>query len=393
MQKSKIQKFKNGGVSMFLVIAACLMVSIIVASFVRLMIRDQQQAINQDLSQSAYDSAQTGVEDAKRFYQKYVQDCQNGANAPTGSDCEKMKASFDKTTMDSTKGCYTLSTAGIAENGKETPIQSSKGSNGKNNLDQSYTCVKIYKETSDFAGKLNENGSRIIPLKGVTDFNKVRISWFSEQDKSGKTLELPNVTELPAHEKWQSDNTKITPSLMRMQFFRYAPGTDLAALDGNFTNSATGANTLFGYPSSVGSTSLDLLAKDNRRNGSAAPNAIKCQPNDSTNAFYCSVDVQVGTVLPTDSAFLRLTAYYNSADFEVRLFKGNDSVLFDGVQPKVDSTGRANSLFRRVESRLEFADPNVPLPDFAAAGTDESAANGLCKDFWVTNITNGGECW
>ena len=84
------KKFKKGGASIFLVVVSCMFVAVIVASFVRLMIRDQQQASQQDLSQSAYDSAQAGVEDAKQFLNIWQSECQSGTNIVAGSKCEAM---------------------------------------------------------------------------------------------------------------------------------------------------------------------------------------------------------------------------------------------------------------------------------------------------------------
>jgi hypothetical protein len=52
---------------------------------------------------------------------------------------------------------------------------------------------------------------------------------------------------------------------------------------------------------------------------------------------------------------------------------------FVGVQARVDSTGRANDLFRRVEARIELVDIYFPLPDYSVqANTD------IVKNFWVT---------
>ena len=71
------KQFKKGGVSMFLVVVTSMLVSLLVASFIKSVNRDLQSATNRDLSQSAYDSAQAGVEDAKRALTKYYQDCVN----------------------------------------------------------------------------------------------------------------------------------------------------------------------------------------------------------------------------------------------------------------------------------------------------------------------------
>lgn len=69
------KNFKKGGVSIFIVIVVGVLVSIMSASFLRLMFRDQEQASKLDLSQSAYDSAQAGVEDAKRFLRIFRSAC------------------------------------------------------------------------------------------------------------------------------------------------------------------------------------------------------------------------------------------------------------------------------------------------------------------------------
>ena len=69
------REFKKGGVSIFIVIMVSILVSIMSASFLRIMLRDQEQASRLDLSQSAYDSAQAGVEDAKRFLRIYKGAC------------------------------------------------------------------------------------------------------------------------------------------------------------------------------------------------------------------------------------------------------------------------------------------------------------------------------
>ena len=57
---------EDGSVSLFVVILTALLVTIIVVGFTQNMLRDQRQASDSDLSQSARDSALAGDEDAKR---------------------------------------------------------------------------------------------------------------------------------------------------------------------------------------------------------------------------------------------------------------------------------------------------------------------------------------
>jgi hypothetical protein len=61
-----------------------------------------------------------------------------------------------------------------------------------------------------------------------------------------------------------------------------------------------------------------------------------------------------------------------------------ETLYFANVQPMVDSTGRANDLFRRVESRIELAETNFPIASYALAMTDPANKVGIEKDFYVT---------
>jgi hypothetical protein len=69
-------------------------------------------------------------------------------------------------------------------------------------------------------------------------------------------------------------------------------------------------------------------------------------------------------------------------------------VEFANVQPMVDSTGRANDLFRRVESRIELADTSFPISNYALA-VDDPNGKGVSKSFYVTadySNTPKGKC-
>ena len=58
-------KTKKGMASLYLVAFTTLLLGVLTMSFVRVMVTESKESSNSDLSQSAYDSALAGIEDAK----------------------------------------------------------------------------------------------------------------------------------------------------------------------------------------------------------------------------------------------------------------------------------------------------------------------------------------
>lgn len=387
-----INSKERGAVSIFIVVFTALLVTIVTASFVQIMMRNQQQASNNDLSQSAYDSAMAGVEDAKRALVKLKQ-CSKTPGLPGcpavntlvgngNSDCESLGSGAGQ--------------AGIVEfvDGEVTV--------GSPEQNQAYTCVKVDVQTPSYDGELDPGETAVIPLVPVGDPNtltSVRISWYSADNlPDGQTAPaLPAVVDLPRNDgsSWGA----TVPPIMRaqlMQFNGNTPNISLNAFDGG------NARTRFLYPLAAGGTAN--FADDNRRAGGM--NGLT--PGGCSNSFFykgfaCSVVVSLPGMGAGErrEAYLQLAAHYIRAggtlNYMVELQgTGGASVDFDNVQPKVDSTGRASDQFRRVKAAVTVSPAGTPDPFPEATITTTN----LCKDFFITNApgqynadaSGGGTC-
>ncbi len=224
------------------------------------------------------------------------------------------------------------------------------------------------------------NESTIIPLRGASDFRSVELSWFSDKDlttgggnpgvefpSTGTDVHLPQVGQ-----QWKFNH----PALMRAQMIQLGDSFNL----GDFNDE--NARTLFLYPSDTGANQKSF-AIDSRRSSLNVPQPIDCEANLAAGGYACTVTINL--VAPADgdtanrNAYLRLSALYNKAHFRVALkdSTGGD-VSFSNVQPEVDSTGRANDLFRRVVARIELRS------DFTYPEAEITVGGNLCKNFTVT---------
>jgi Tfp pilus assembly protein PilX len=377
---------QRGVVSLIVVMFATLLITVVTVSYVRIMVQDQQQATATDLSQSAYDSAMAGVEDAKRALLRYQSICKLGTDA----QCDEATKAIDSGSnpgLQCNEAIVDTLTEYIGMAGGEVKVKTGND----NTLDQAYTCVKIKLNTDDFAGVLSVNESKIIPLTGVGDFNKVQIEWFNSYDAGGSnsinlidlnTPELLNSPPLLDSGSWPMNR----PPIMRAQMIQFGDNFSLADFDGG-TNTATdsNANTLFLYPSKIPGN--PYFINNIRKTAKNSPIPIKCK-NDFTNGGY-ACEAQLGLSDPIGggkrTAFLRLNALYSKGEtnYRIKLLNNLTLVKIRGIQPEIDSTGRANDFFRRVQARVELDDVNFPYPE-----AEVDISGNFCKVFSVVGIIN-----
>jgi Tfp pilus assembly protein PilX len=373
-------KKEHGAVSLFIVIFSTLLISVLTVSFIRMMVRDQQEATLNDLSQSAYDSALAGVEDAKRALLRYQNSC---GSDPVSPDCEVIRKALNSGSCDTLEGAQVVDFAESSLGNKEVIIQKDISDDEAENFDQAYTCVTMTLNTPDYQASLSANESKIIPLRGVSDFNSITIQWFTSTDANSSTIKLTNNTKLPLpiSSEWETNQ----PAFLRAQLIQYDSSFSLS----DFDTSNKAASTLFLYPSSVGTREVDFSTVPRAK--AEPPNStgtgikpIHCVSGLANTTYACTVKIKLSDTIHNGSrtALLRLSALYNKTTFRITLADG--TVSFNEVQPKVDATGRANDVFRRVEARIE-TQSEFPYPEAAIDITGS-----LCKDFVVSTEAADG---
>lgn len=380
---------QDGSVSLFMVIFVALLIITIATAFLRIMIQDQMQAASSDLSKSALDSAHAGVEDTKRAIVEYYRlGCQKN-EAGESTRCPVLRAALeadiDPTTDGWTTGCQATVGAGVASLTNDEVLV--KTDDADDDLNQAYTCIKVQMNPPDILGALTPGVSKIYKLesKDNAPISQIKLQWYSQQ---GQNVDLPNDVPYELPDVWPDNR----PAVMKAQLLQYRGSFQSTDFDTDSDHNAT----LFLLPSLAGASttapaSFLLDSRQNQTSDSAQP--VACHPTQTASRYACEVTINVPCAgdpcddYPTANndrtAYLKLSQFYSTinTDFRITMLdtSGNE-VRFANVQPAVDSTGRANDIFRRIRSRIDIGGSSVPTPEAAVDVTRR-----LCKEFLVTN--------
>lgn len=372
MNKQIYRRREVGATALIIVMFFTLLLTVLSVGFIQLMVQERRASQDNELSQGAYDAALAGAEDGKRV----LRACMNGDTRAC--------------TAINNNRCTTVSDAGLVVDSPSqggTVVQSvSNGSSSSTNgadFSQAYTCVVINRNTRDVKGILAEDSSNIKALRPVAgkSFDRIVISWFMQEDASASKAYLTSgvTTPLTKRVSWNSN----TPPIIRTQLMQYADGS----LKMDDLDTTAGSSTVYLYPKYPGAATSLSFANDNRRSGTLTPSKIACSRDFLSNGGYAcqatiSLPTPVGGSANNRVAFLRLTALYGSANYSLQLKNGSEIVEFEGVQPAVDSTGRAADVYRRVVERVEVSDQAAIDSLYPRATVDTNSD--FCKNFIVT---------
>lgn len=395
----KILATRTGAASIYVVIFTTILLGIITVSFLRLMISGSKRTSNNDLSQSAYDSALAGIEDAKIAFLQY-RDCLGKGKTPkeNGDACEKLLFNINEGIRKS--DCDTISRA-LGRPKKEdkstfiSELNTSDSKDKSKQMAQAYTCVKVIRDLDDYRATLSStHRTYVIPLRteNTAGVEYLKLGWYSDANKNTNDNSL-NYLNYPKF-KPRNDNKPFSPPPI---IFHLIQTNEFFKLDEFEKSNKTGTNrgTVILYPGDndgQNEISAEVIRNSNSKAAERQPIKIKCRQDGE---FICSAKImlpkpQRGGIRSEDTAFVRVTLPYGSpeTDFSISAYDRNNNIIkFRDVQVMIDSTGRANSLYRRLETRVEFTDPNFPHPEFTVNlnSTDDDS---LKKNFWVTK-----NCW
>lgn len=372
---------ERGFVSLFTVIFFMLLITIITVGFLRIMAAEQRQALDNDLTASAEAAAQSGVEDAKRAILKY-QSLPDGdplkaqlLSALTSNECDALFSNASIT------AALNISNTGT--------INSQPG------LDQYYTCLSVNLNTPDYVGRASAGQSEFIPLipQNGDRYDEVVIQWHLTSQTIGNdgdgqpanyapALSLPPVTG--GASSWAA---RGYPAYMRVELYGYP--------NGNFTRSGIDSlsRSVFLVPNASSnaaavpsSTAINMGTIDPRGMNQNKTNLIgvRCSgtpPNVPLGTYACTARLALDNGQPSTSNtyYIRVTPLYGSAHFRLQMVRGGNAINFSGVEPMIDSTGRASDVFRRIQTRVR-PDNLSNLPEYAA----ESAGD-ICKTMQVSD--------
>lgn len=385
---------QSGAVAIFIVIFTSLTLLILTTGYMTLMVREQTQSNRTDISQSAYDSALVGVEDAKRV----LAECRKDATGNTSLACQAIER----------KECNTVQFSrllGPLAN-DEVKIQSSYGNaNSGEQLDQAYTCVKIDRNTKDYQAHMAEDGALMVPLRGREQVSKIRVSWFrrDERDTTSK-LGRPqsfNPDSLPSKDKWADTTAGTkTPPILQAQLIAPENGTvfNPAALKTSESNELVMLYPQGQYGGAATASFNQRISDDAVGTNNTQPVGCIKREYEDNGDYACRATIDLASLHKTIEAnaplaFLRLSSIYatDKTAVKVELLDAGDSVVeFADVQPNIDVTARTNNVFRRLETRVSYGESGDSISPSGAVET----AGSICKDYTVTaaGVDDRGTC-
>lgn len=345
MHKTVIGRDRTGAVAMLTVIFVAVVLSIVVTGFIRLSVSNQRESVNDDLTTRAFYAAETGIETARKDLADYVAGL-------------KQKSEVESATC-----------------GTPVPL----GGSNATDLNAAYTCKLVDISPNSYVADLEANGRPVlIPLSTSGNFNNVKVEWHISEGSG--TYSLRGNNQLPLENAWGD-----APAMLRVQASRINSANPSIDAWRNYNSSGNGPHdiSMFFPPRSGAATTVggsNLFSGLGQDRSFISP---RCQTNQSEGSYVCDVTLGIsGGPSASWNNFLSVRSLYKDTTIRVTANSGSNPVEFEDVQAVVDVTGRANDIFRRVETRIPLTSASE-IEDFAILSRER-----ICKYFDVTDTVS-----
>ena len=432
-----MKRFRKGAASFYIVAFSTLILVIIATSFATVILSEVTRTTNDDLSQSAYDSALAGVEDAKLAFSNYRRCKAQGVSVNVDSyrpdvsnntvTCSDIVYWMEKTPKDCDMVAHILGRIGKGENSEVMVSDTTSTSgNGEVSMNQAYTCVKIETDLTDYRANLSSSNKVKVVAASFEDaaiadrITAIRVRWYAVRETEGR-LNYGNFNGNLVEFRPINVLDAVTPPTIGVSMIQTVNSFKLTDFD--ITNAAGNTNRAMVYlvpSSSIGAVNAgsSYTTHVGTYNATYRENIISAAQVAATNArtknlpfgvycsqdydeeFACSATINLPRPVPnggdtarsndTFTFMVSLPYEQPDTDFSITFLCGNSAcsessdrvggsvvsiAKINGVQVLIDSTGRANDLYRRVETRLESTDTSFPYQYYALELLDANAGN------------------
>ena len=374
---------EKGSVSLITVLFLTTLLTLLAVSSLRLMVRERTNATNVQLTAQAFYAAESGVEDAKRAIQGYLDG--DASVSLNGSDCKPASWSTRIYDHDSSNGNTPTDEVELDDSGTT-----------------GYTCQLIDIDPEEYIRQVSENETVQLKLdpQGAqeNEVDKVLIEWHVEGDPSDPdpaTDDGASVARdgsqhdtVPGKACWDHPGGGVGcpdgtgpgyPAMLKLGVFAH-PYND--ATSGTFDRSRVRGDIGYLNPSHTGTGSVDIfrLSTDNPSFRRMIPNTDSnegphCEQAATIGDYRCSVEVTNLRGGHNNLAYtLQITSIYRSTRLKITMYDQGGNVLgFEGVQAVIDVTGRAADLFRRIKTVVNLENDAI-VPASALTVADD-----ICK--------------
>lgn len=331
---------QDGFAAIVITLVVMTIVVLLVIGFVGIVNRESRSSIDQELSTQAFYAAETGVNDAAQLIAEE-------GDIGTIETCDEFEASD-------------LSANKVLDDNVE------------------YTCVLVNTRPDNLAvDSVRTDRPTTFLLKAVDEngdavnLDTLTVHW--------QATDVPDVVNFPSAGSTFPDSWNFAAPVLRLALTNLVQLDRQSLVENTYTTflrpeGATGGVS-FNIPSAI----------------SSQGQIVRSRCSEATEPRFCEMTFTgIGGMTQSEEGFLLVArSIYMEADVFVAGadVNGND-VLFADQQAVIDSTGRANDVLRRVQTRVPVRNQFM-IPGF---GVETSKLGGVCKQYYVTPGGSGEQC-